>query len=84
MLRNRIDDSKIIPSEMERFELMRLGALLEHDITDVMLVVRPSTYRRWLYRKKPKRKPGRPRTPQATVNLILQFASDMIGYFVTP
>ena len=83
MLRNRIDDSKIIPTEEERANLMRLGAMLEHDITDVMLVVKPRTYRRWLNMKNPKRgKPGRPRTPQATVDLILQFASDNLiwGY----
>ena len=54
MLRNRIADSKIIPTETERAELIRLGTLLENDITDVMLVVQPAIYRRWL-RKKCKR-----------------------------
>jgi putative transposase len=59
MLRNRIDDSKIIPTEMERAELMRLGALIDHDISDVMLVVKPGPYRRWLNGKDSKRRKKR-------------------------
>ncbi|MBN2161784.1 MAG: transposase [Pontiellaceae bacterium] len=81
MLRNRIDDSKIIPTEEERANLMRLGALLDHNISGVLLVVKPSTYRRWLNATREKRrKPGRPRTPQATVNLVLQFASENLTW----
>ena len=81
MLRDRIDDSKIIPTETERAELIRLGSLIEHDIADVMLVVQPATYRRWLSKsKKIRRKPGRPETPQATVNLVLQFASENLTW----
>jgi len=81
MLRNRIDDSKIIPTEMERANLMRMGALLDHQVSDVILVVKPSTYRRWLnVGKRKQRKPGRPRTPQATVNLVLQFATSNLTW----
>jgi len=81
MLRNRIDDSKIIPTEEERANLIKLGALLDHEITDVMLVVKARTYRRWLsIKNKNGRKPGRPRTPQATVNLVLQFASENLTW----
>ena len=46
MLRDRIDDPRIITTPEERTELMRLGALIDHDISDVMLVVKPKTYRR--------------------------------------
>jgi putative transposase len=48
MLRSRIDASKISTTPAERAELIRLGELLEHDISDLMLVVQPATYRRWL------------------------------------
>jgi putative transposase len=48
MLRNRIDASRIIPTNRERAELIRLGALIEHDVSDVILVVKPATYRRWI------------------------------------
>jgi putative transposase len=81
MLRSRIDDSKIYTTPEERAELTRLGALIEHDISDVMLVVKPGTYRRWLKPKKAQeKKPGRPRMAEATVNLVLQFASDNLAW----
>ena len=76
-VQNRIDDSKIYTTPAERAELTRLGEMIEHDISDVMLVVQPETYHRW---RKPKevisKRPGRPRTPHATVNLVKQFASE--------
>lgn len=83
MLRSRISDHHIHTTPEERAELLRLGALLDHGISDVMHVVKPATYKRWLNGKKEKRsKPGRPGTPRATVNLVLQFASEnlMWGY----
>ena len=81
MLRSRIDDSKIYTTPEEHAELTRLGALIEHDISDVMLVVKPGTYRRWLKPKEAQeKKPGRPRTAEATVNLVLQFASDNLAW----
>ena len=81
MLRGRINDSKIYTTPEERAELTRLGELLDHDISDVILVVQPETYRGWLKPKEAKtRKPGRPRTAEATVNLVLQFASDNLAW----
>ena len=43
MLRDRIDGSRIMPTDRERAELLRLGAEIDHDISDVMLVVKPTT-----------------------------------------
>jgi putative transposase len=76
MLQARIDTDRIYTCPEERAELTRLGAELDHDIDDVMLVVKRDTYRGWLREKKgtnPK-KPGRPRTSQATVDLVMRFA----------
>ncbi|VGO11979.1 hypothetical protein PDESU_00527 [Pontiella desulfatans] len=83
MLRDRIDDPRIITEERERTELMRLGALIDHDISDVMLVVKPRTYRDWLRKKagkKPKRKGGRPETDEGTIQLIIRLASENLGW----
>jgi putative transposase len=81
MLRSRIDASKISTTPAERAELIRLGELLEHDISDVMLVVQPATYRRWLKPKEAKRRrTGRPGTPQATVNLVMKFAAENLTW----
>ncbi len=41
ILRDRIDEPQIITEKEERTELMRLGALIDHDISDVMLAVKP-------------------------------------------
>jgi putative transposase len=81
MLRSRIDDERIYTKPEERAELMRLGELLGHDVADAMLVVKPDTYKSWLKPKEEKqRKPGRPRTAEATVNLILRIASENLTW----
>ena len=76
MLRNRIDDSTIDTTPKERAELLRLGEQLEHDISDVMLVVQPATYHKW---RRPKmtgcKRPVRPRTPQAAIRLVMRIAA---------
>ena len=59
MLRDRIDDQRIVPTPEERAGLLRLGNEINHDVADVMLVVKPQTYRRWL---SPKTK-SRPNIP---------------------
>lgn len=40
-LRSRIETSRILPSPDEKHELLRLGALLSHDVGDVMHIVQP-------------------------------------------
>ncbi|VGO19053.1 hypothetical protein SCARR_01109 [Pontiella sulfatireligans] len=83
MLRDRIDDPRIITTSEERTELMRLGGLIDHQISDVILVVKPGTYRSWLRKKagkKPKRKGGRPETNEGIIQLILRFAKENLGW----
>jgi len=46
MLRDRIDDQRIVPTPEERTELLRLGSGINHDVADVMLLVKPQTYHR--------------------------------------
>ncbi len=81
ILRSRIDASRIVPTPKEKAELLRLGAALEHDVADVLHVVRPETYRKWVrqFRRGIVFQPsGRPRTPTATVNLVL-FSSSSVS-----
>ena len=42
MLRSRIDDDRIYTTPRERAELIRLGETIDHNIADVMLVVKPA------------------------------------------
>lgn len=48
MLRSRIDVSRIVPTPEEKAELLRLGAQVGHDVSEIMHVVQPETYRKWV------------------------------------
>ena len=50
-LRSRINASRIVPSPDEKHELLRLGALRDHDVADAMHIVQPETYQTWLRKK---------------------------------
>lgn len=79
ILRSRIDASRIVPTPRERAELIRLGASIDHDVDDIMHVVVPETYKRWLRELRGRREhkfSGRPRTPMATRNLILRLVRE--------
>ena len=83
MLRSRIDTSRIVPTPAERAELLRLGAAVEHDIDEVMRIVLPSTYKKWLRQARnvrPFRPSGRPRTPLATRRLVLRMATENLRW----
>jgi putative transposase len=84
MLRDRIDDPRIIPSSDERAELLRLGAEIDHDIAEIMKVVKLGTYRRWRNKKAEKtekeKTAGRPETPEETVKLVIQLATENIAW----
>lgn len=83
MLRDRIDDQRIVPTPEERAELLRLGNEINHDVADVMPVVKPQTYRRWLSPKAKSLSPkpaGRPGTAEDIVALILRVATENLSW----
>jgi putative transposase len=82
MLRDRIDDQRIVPTPEERAELLRLESESNHDVADVMLVVKPQTYQRWLSPKAKPRNPnpaGRPGTAEDIVALILRMGTENLS-----
>jgi putative transposase len=79
MLRSRIDVSRIVPTPQEKAELLRLGAMVGHDVGEVIHVVQPETYCKWVRQSKRVvvlKRSGRPRIPMATVNLVLRMAEE--------
>lgn len=63
----------------ERNRLVRLGRKLGPAIKDLIGIVSPRTFLRWLNGPSERiatRKPGRPRTPASTKDLILRIASE--------
>ena len=83
MLRARIDTSRIAPTPKERTDLLRLGAAMNHDIDELMHVVVPATYKKWVRQLrggKAHRPSGRPRTPRATRELVLRMATENLRW----
>jgi putative transposase len=83
ILRARIDTDRIVPTPKEKAELLRLGAALDHDVAEVMHVVQPETYRRWVRQAKlgiPFKWSGRPGIPKATRNLVLRLAGENLSW----
>ena len=85
ILRSRIDASRIVPTPEEKEELLRWGAMLDHNIDGVMDVVKPATYRKWIRMKKrkvPFKLSGRPRIPDCVRNLVRRMAVENVlwGY----
>lgn len=83
MLRSRIDSGRIVPTPEEKAELLRLGALMDHNIRDVMHIVKPATYRRWLCQSNKGtefKKSGRPPLAKETRELIIRLAKENIAW----
>jgi len=69
----------ITPQEKNR--LVRLGTALGSSIKELITIVSPRTFARWVAgttraKPNPTRQPGRPRTPEAIRDLVLRIAHD--------
>jgi len=83
ILRSRIDVTRIVPTPQEKAELLRLGGQINHDVGEVMHVVQPETYRKWVRQSKHGvifKRAGRPRIPVTTVNLVLRMAQENVRW----
>ena len=86
MLRSRIEAGRIVPTPEERAELLRLGAMIDHEVNEIMHVVQAKTYRAWLRGKKEGRvwkRAGRPRTLKATRDLLCRIARENLAWGYT-
>jgi putative transposase len=78
ILRNKLP-KRIEVTPAERAKLLKLGVRLGSKIKEVITIVHPRTFARWLSEStsdvKP-RKRGRPRTPEQIRQLIIEMAKD--------
>ena len=78
MLRSKLP-KRICVTPAERAKLMKLGLRLGSTIKELITIVHPRTFARWISEHKTQRKPkrsGRPRKPEEIRELILQMAKD--------
>jgi putative transposase len=84
ILRDKLPN-RITVTPKERSTLVKLGRAIGTAIKDLITIVTPRTFLRWLQddqptkdkkEKKPKRPPGRPKTEQEIEDLIVQIADE--------
>uniref|UniRef100_UPI001D0E4D38 hypothetical protein n=1 Tax=Candidatus Magnetaquicoccus inordinatus TaxID=2496818 RepID=UPI001D0E4D38 len=85
ILQKRLTTNRINPSPEEKSELLRIGAECDHDIAELLEIVKPATYRRWLNQtnKGENFKPlGRPRLTKELRDTAIRMAKENIlwGY----
>ena len=85
ILQVRVSGSRIITSPAEKSELLRLGAACDHRVDDIMLIVKSTTYRRWLNQLKNGKifkSVGRPKLTQELRDAAIRMAKENIlwGY----
>ncbi len=93
VLREQVGKRRLVFTDAQRRLLARLGKIVgRKGLREVGCLVTPDTILRWfreLVAKKydgsqaPRRKPGRPRTKQELVELILRIAQENLGYGYT-
>jgi putative transposase len=79
MLRKRLPKRGIRITLEEQKRLIKLGAAVGPGLHKLITIVNPSTYRRWirnLNNRIPKKRTGRPRTPEAIRELVLKIAKE--------
>lgn len=71
-----------IPSPDDRSKLLAIGAELRHDVADVIGIVAPRTFSRWVEEQRKGRQPksvGRPRVAKNVIELVKRIARENAG-----
>ncbi|MBF0422816.1 MAG: transposase [Magnetococcales bacterium] len=85
ILQARVTTKRISLSPEEKSELLRIGAECDHNVADLMEIVKPTTYRRWVSQTnkgEPFKQLGRPRLTQELRDAAILMAKENIlwGY----
>ena len=85
ILQDRLPAKRISPSPEEKKEILRLGAICDHNIDELMMIVKPATYRRWLKKTKKGesfKRLGRPRLTKELRDMAIRMAKENLlwGY----
>ncbi len=79
ILRRKLGGNRVIPSPGDRARLLAIGRELDHNVADIIGIVTPKTYSRWVMELREGRKPkrvGRPRIVRNMRELVIRLAKD--------
>lgn len=83
ILRRKLGGNRVIPSPEDRSLLLAIGRELNHDVADVIGIVTPRTYSRWVTELQQGRraKPvGRPKLTRNMRDLVIRLAKENSGW----
>lgn len=83
ILRRKLGGNRVIPSPADRARLLSLGSELNHNVADVIGIVTPQTYARWVIEQRDGRQPrrvGRPKIARDVRALVLRLARENVGW----
>ncbi|MCL2645562.1 MAG: integrase core domain-containing protein [Phycisphaerales bacterium] len=85
ILWSRLHGNRIILTPEERKQMLMLGAELEHEVNDSLMIVHCKTYKKWLRDERDGKQPkkvGRPKLLPELVELIIWLAKENLGWGV--
>ncbi|NOT01744.1 MAG: transposase [Phycisphaerales bacterium] len=83
ILRRKLGGNRVIPGPDDRARLLAIGAELDHRVADVIGIVTPRTYSRWVIEQREGRKSrtaGRPRIGRDVCELVQRLARENAGW----
>ena len=83
MLKARLKSDRVVPTPEEKSELLRLGASMHDDISDLIAIVKPETYRKWRVQSrdgKVAKRPGPAGLATEIKELICRLAKENVLY----
>jgi putative transposase len=83
ILRRKLGGNRVIPSPDERLRLLAIGGELKHSVADLIGIVTPATYSRWVVEQREGRKPkpvGRPKIARNLCELVKRLAKENAGW----
>ncbi len=83
ILRRKLGGNRVIPSPDDRARLLAIGQELNHNVADVIGIVKPQTYCRWVTELREGRRPkrvGRPKIAQNMREIVVRLAKENAGW----
>jgi len=83
ILRRKLGGNRVVPSPEDRAALLAIGLELDHRVSDIVGIVAPRTYSRWVFEQREGRRPkpaGRPKVVQPVRDIIVRLAKENAGW----